>query len=83
LQRFLTPSLTQVSPAALGLAGGAAPAQVDLVKEYNTIYRNLIIVQGVFAGLAVGKMAEGAIISGIKHSLFMTFAGGIIFTLAV
>jgi len=46
------------------------------------MFRNLIIIQGSFAGLIVGKMSEGAVIAGVKHSLFMVFIGTIIFTLA-
>jgi len=53
------------------------------VSEYRDIYRNLILIQGFFAGVAVGKMAEGAMASGLKHSIFMMFSGFIIFTVAV
>ena len=84
LEKFLTPSLASIKGETLGLgasAGAQLPADV-LVAEYKTIYRNLIIIQGLFAGLSVGKMAEGALMNGVKHSLFMVFAGIIIFTLA-
>ncbi len=81
LEKFLVPSLADVSP--LQLAGsGLGAAQENLGPAYKEIFRNLIVVQGLFAGLAVGKMAEGAIIAGIKHSFFMVFAGIIIFLLA-
>ncbi len=52
-----------------------------LLDDYKVVFRNLIIMQGLFAGLAVGKMAEGAIIAGLKHSLFMMFVGSLIFVL--
>ncbi len=81
LEKFLVPSLEDVSPLQLGGAGLGA-AQENLGPAYKEIFRNLIVVQGLFAGLAVGKMAEGAIIAGIKHSFFMVFAGIIIFLLA-
>ncbi len=48
---------------------------------YKTIFGNLIIIQGLFAGLAIGKMAEGSVISGIKHSLVMVSIGYIIFSI--
>lgn len=80
LDRFLVPSLANVSPAGLTLEGQATISQSALILEFKTIFRNLILVQGLFAGLAVGKMAEGAMISGLKHSFFMMAAGVIIFT---
>lgn len=82
LEKFLVPSLSEVSP--LNLAGGAvaAPAQENLAAEYKEMFRNLILIQGLFAGLAVGKMAEGAIVAGLKHSLFMMFVGALIFIIA-
>jgi len=81
LGKFLVPSLSEVSAAGLGNVPTGQGSQ-QLALEYKTIFRNLIVIQGMFAGLAVGKMAEGAVISGIKHSLFMTIVGVIIFTLA-
>lgn len=39
------------------------------------LFRSLIIIQGVFAGLAVGKMAEGTLLAGIKHSLVLAVFG--------
>ncbi|HLC39539.1 MAG TPA: type II secretion system F family protein [archaeon] len=80
LGRFLVPSLSEVSAAGLGTAiGGGSTAA--LAQEYKTVFRNLIVIQGLFAGLAVGKMAEGATIGGVKHSLFMMIVGIIVFTL--
>jgi flagellar protein FlaJ len=78
LDRFLVPTLTGTTP----LAGGTTQAQnVNLAAEYKEIFRNLILLQGLFAGISVGKMAEGAMVAGIKHSLFMMFIGGLVFTI--
>lgn len=80
LERFLVPSLSEVSP---GLPGAEAPAaSANFAIEYNIIFRNLIIIQGFFAGLSTGKMAEGAVIAGLKHSLFMMFIGSLVFIVA-
>ena len=56
--------------------------QSKLINEYKDVFRNLIVIQGLFAGLSVGKMAEGSIISGVKHSLFMMTVGIIAFLVA-
>ena len=83
LERFLVPSLSQVTPLGMGLGGMPTPSATEnLAEEYKTVFRNLILIQGLFAGLAVGKMAEGALVAGLKHSMFMMFVGMLIFTLA-
>jgi len=83
LGKFLVPSLSEVTAAGLGTPLSATETSappVDLAGEYKMIFRNLILLQGLFAGLAVGKMAEGSIISGVKHSMFMMIVGIIVFT---
>lgn len=85
LERFLVPSLGNIAGGSMvgSLAGeAAATSSLDIAGEYGVIFRNLILIQGLFAGLAVGKMAEGAIISGIKHSAIMMLAGFIVFAVA-
>jgi len=77
LQQFLVPSLTTVSP--IGTLSTAS--QEGLAAEYKVIFRNLIIIQGLFAGITVGKMAEGSMVAGVKHSLFMVFIGTLTFTI--
>jgi len=77
LQRFLVPTLSQVSVGAL-----AGQTTQDMSIEYQSLFRNLIILQGLFAGLVIGKMSEGAVAGGIKHSLFLIILGVLIFTVA-
>ncbi len=79
LEKFLVPSLGEVSA---GLPGSETAPRSNVAMEYKTIFRNLILIQGLFAGLSTGKMAEGAIIAGLKHSMFMMFIGFLIFTIA-
>ncbi len=82
LQKYLVPSLGQVSASSLTSISGGGPAQpTDLTAAYGNIFRNLILIQGLFAGLTVGKMAEGAAVSGIKHSIFMMTSGLLVFLL--
>jgi archaeal flagellar protein FlaJ len=78
LEKFLVPTLTGSQP--LGGLGGEVNV-AGLAEEFRTIFRNLVLIQGLFAGLAVGKMAEGAVIAGVKHSLIMMFVGGIAFAI--
>jgi len=88
LQKFLVPSLGNINSAgvagSLGSLSGSAtgPQSSDIAGEYNVIFRNLIIIQGLFAGLAVGKMAEGEILGGVKHSALMMLVGFVVFAVA-
>ncbi len=84
LQLFLTPSITALPQGALGIGSVQSDlTPAELAEEYNNIYRALILIQGLFAGLAVGKMSEGSMVAGIKHSLFMMLVGFIAFTVII
>ncbi len=62
-------------PALESEIGGAT----GLHSVFKTMFRDLVILQGIFAGLAIGKMAEGTIVAGIKHSFVMVAISLIIF----
>jgi len=79
LGRFLIPSLTNISIAGVTTAG---PEQQDLGAGYKSLFMNLVVIQGLFAGLSVGKMSEGALIGGIKHSLIMVIVGVVVYMFA-
>ena len=48
------------------LEGVASESSISL--NFKRIFLSLILIQGVFAGLMVGKFSEGSIKYGIKHS---------------
>ena len=50
-------------------------SQAETSMDFIGLFRSLIIIQGFFAGLSVGKMAEGTILAGAKHSLVLTVLG--------
>ncbi|MBI4018443.1 MAG: type II secretion system F family protein [Candidatus Aenigmarchaeota archaeon] len=64
LSTFLIPSFQ------LQEGGGA-----ELSKVYSELFRNLIVIQGFFAGIAIGKMSEGTVIAGMKHALVLVIFG--------
>lgn len=78
LQQYLVPSITE--NVQTGLAGNSVDPKI-VAAGFKDIFRNLILIQGLFAGLSVGKMAEGALVAGIKHSMIMMFVGGMVFFL--
>ncbi len=78
IQVFILPVLApdRLSGVAFSDATPLSPG------EYSQIFTMFIIIQGFFAGLATGKMAEGSIPAGLKHSVILVFIGYMIFTLA-
>ena len=79
LERYLVPSLTTVSVTPL--TGEEGVSMTQLTSAYHDLFFHLVLMQGFFAGLTVGKMAEGAMVAGLKHSAFMVMVGVIAFTL--
>lgn len=55
----------------------------NLQDDFIEMFRYLIIIQGFFAGLSVGKMAEGTLLAGIKHSLVLSVFGYSLFLIFV
>jgi flagellar protein FlaJ len=78
LERFLIPTLLH-SQSLKSLSG--TEVSLATAEEFKSIFRNLILIQGFFAGLTVGKMAEGVVVAGLKHSILMMLIGGIIYTI--
>ena len=55
----------------------------NLQDDFIEMFRYLIIIQGFFAGLSVGKMAEGTLLAGVKHSLVLSVFGYSLFLIFV
>ena len=63
--------------------GGGATVQVEVdQKQISNSFLYLILVQGFFTGLVIGKLAEGNIKAGIKHSFGLMFFSFLISTVA-
>ncbi len=70
LQKFLLPSLSGLGS---GLEGGLAGEMNASI--YDLMFTAMIIIQGTFSGLAIGKMAEGSLFGGLKHSVALVTIG--------
>ncbi len=55
--------------------------QAGIQEIFNEMFMNLVVIQGIFAGLAIGKMAEGTITAGFKHSFVLVVMGYSVFAL--
>ena len=74
LQKFLMPTLVFSGASQFGMG----PTESF---SYQDIFQNLIIIQGLFSGLAIGKMSEGSILAGLKHLIVFIAIGFTAFTL--
>ena len=76
LQTFLLPALIPQVEESLT---SDTPISTEL---FASGFVNFIIVQGFFAGLATGKMSEGVLVAGLKHSILLITIGYTVFSLA-
>lgn len=89
LQLYLLPQLTDISGSVLtgvttGYTSGVGQTTVyPSAINFNFIFIFLILIQGFFTGLMVGKFAEGNLRYGLKHSLILMLIGYMSFTIAV
>jgi flagellar protein FlaJ len=79
------PMMKGASVATSGVAlpsgmGQFAVSDADLAK-YNMLFFHALVIQGFFAGIVTGKMAEGKVIAGLKHSVFFIIVAVIVYTL--
>ncbi|MBL7160837.1 MAG: type II secretion system F family protein [Candidatus Aenigmarchaeota archaeon] len=76
LQVFLIPTL--IPQTLSGISGAAI---VPLQEVFAQSFVNFIIVQGFFAGLVTGKLSEGSVMGGVKHSVLLISIGYTIFSI--
>lgn len=55
----------------------------DPTAYYKSLFFMMIIIQGIFSGLIAGQISADSVAAGVKHSLFMLFAGFAIFIFVV
>jgi flagellar protein FlaJ len=72
---FEEEGVTDIGGLGLGLAFGKVS-----IEELTRPFLYLLLVQGVFAGLTIGKLSEGNIKAGIKHSFILVVLAWLIST---
>lgn len=83
MQFKIIPLLTGVG-GVLAISGelGVSSGLEDIQTEISNAFLYLILVQGFFTGLAIGKLSEGNIKSGVKHSFALTILSFVITSMA-
>lgn len=84
LQLQLFPKLTELSGGGAGASGSPLAAMGvrvggDAVNLDRTFFI-LMIIQGLFAGVMIGKFTDGTIKSGLLHSLILVTVGALVIT---
>jgi len=62
----------------VGSFGGLGGGSVASPEELSRPFLFLLLVQGIFAGFTIGKLSEGTVKSGIKHSFILAVAAFLI-----
>jgi archaeal flagellar protein FlaJ len=70
MQSYLIPSLEIFSSPEMGISSSE-----NIGGFFSEAFRTLIIIQGFFSGLVIGKLSEGSMISGLKHSIVLVVVG--------
>jgi flagellar protein FlaJ len=61
MYKFLFPMLTM----------GVGSAEALIGVNYTQLFTNLSLIQALLSGIVIGKITEGSLISGIKHSIVL------------
>ncbi len=92
LQIYLLPQLADVSVAVSSgitsgfesyFQGNTAVTNQSSGVNFKTIFLGLVMIQGFFAGLMIGKFSEGELKQGLKHSLILMIISYLLITTIV
>ncbi len=79
LQIKLFPQLTKIGSGG-SLFGGGSAATAPSAFNLDKIFFMLVLIQGFFAGIMIGKFTENSIKKGIIHSLVLVIVAALIVT---
>jgi archaellum biogenesis protein FlaJ (TadC family) len=79
LTTFLLPNLATASQSlggGLSILGNSGGGNLqENINLYNQWFQRLVFIQALFSGLIIGKLSEGELKAGIKHSAILFAAG--------
>jgi len=84
LQLWLFPKLVNLQgplQSGLGMLGGVGGGGGEAMN-LDSVFFGLIMIQGFFAGIMIGKFSEGTIKQGLIHSLILMTSAAMIITTA-
>jgi flagellar protein FlaJ len=58
------------------VSGGLVGIDYETLQQiYSNAFQWLILIEGLFSGIIVGKMAEGSMVAGLKHAFILLLIG--------
>jgi archaeal flagellar protein FlaJ len=85
MQFYIIPMISGIANVgSLGVAGISTPGTGGGISasEISKSFLYLLLIQGLFSGLVIGKLAEGDIKAGLKHSFTLIVLAFVISTIA-
>lgn len=82
IREFLLCSFNYQSVSAVGETIFHGSETEGISEQYGIMFTHLSIIQGFFAGLVIGKLSEGQLSAGAKHSIILALVGYTSLTLA-
>ena len=79
LQSFLIPVLSSTELPVIGSTGVELSPRIP-DEIFTQSFTAFIVIQGLFAGLVTGKLSEGALSAGFKHSILLIAFGYTVFS---
>jgi archaeal flagellar protein FlaJ len=69
MQFYIVPMISGISGLDTSAVGGIGAGGSDIEgEEISTAFLYLLLIQGFFSGLTIGKLSEGNMKAGVKHS---------------
>jgi hypothetical protein len=78
MQFKILPMVSSISDIGVSGFGGIGGGEKISESEIANSFMYLLLIQGLFSGLTIGKLSEGHIKSGLKHSFTLVFFAFII-----
>jgi archaeal flagellar protein FlaJ len=83
MQFYIIPMISGIANVgSLGSVGVSTPGAGISASEISQAFLYLLLIQGVFCGLVIGKLSEGDVQAGIKHSFILVALAFFISTIA-
>jgi archaeal flagellar protein FlaJ len=78
MQFKILPMVSSIADIGVSGFGGIGGGEKISKEEIANSFMYLLLIQGLFSGLTIGKLSEGHIKSGLKHSFTLVFFAFII-----
>lgn len=72
LEYAILPLAVEFSQSDIDEMGGASGNEILSKEQFSNPLFVMLLVQSIFAGLVIGKISDGSIMAGVRHSFLLT-----------